>query len=86
MFLIVFDTVFKLFPFLFVTIGFGIVGFIDDYIKLVLKNSKGLKPSYKMIGLLIVSVAYSIILTKVLNIGTDTYIPFLISLRNHISP
>ena len=66
----------KLFPFLFVTIGFGIVGFIDDYIKLVLKNSKGLKPSYKMIGLLIVAVAFTLYLTSVAKIGTDIYIPF----------
>lgn len=31
-------------PMLCLTIGFGIIGFIDDYKKLVLKNTKGLKP------------------------------------------
>ena len=40
-------------PLLFVTIGFGLVGFVDDFKKLVLKNTKGLKPIYKMLGLLI---------------------------------
>ena len=51
------------------------IGFIDDFKKLVLKNTKGLKPSYKMLGLLIISVAYVIYLIYVLKIGTQTYIP-----------
>ena len=37
---------------------------------LVLKNTKGLKPTYKMLGLLIISVAYVIFLVKVINLGT----------------
>lgn len=65
----------RLIPLLVITIGFGIIGFIDDFKKLVLKNTKGLKPSYKMIGLLIISVAYVIFLAQGINIGTDTYIP-----------
>ena len=60
-----------------VSIGFGLVGFIDDFKKLVLKNTEGLKPLYKMIGLLIFSVAFVLYITKVLNIGTETYIPFI---------
>ena len=65
----------NLLPMLLVTIGFGLIGFIDDFKKLVLKNTKGLKPSYKMIGLLIISVAYVIYLAYGLKIGTQTYIP-----------
>jgi phospho-N-acetylmuramoyl-pentapeptide-transferase len=57
--------------------GFGIVGFIDDFKKLVLKNTKGLSPSLKMLGLLIISVVYVLILVKWLNIGTELYIPFI---------
>ena len=64
-------------PLVFVTVGFGIVGFVDDFIKLVLKNTKGLKPAYKMIGLLVVAVAYTLYLSKVLNLGTQTYIPII---------
>ena len=66
----------KLLPILLLTIGFGLIGFIDDFKKLVLKNTKGLKPSYKMLGLLIISVAYVIYLYG-LKIGTETYIPIL---------
>ena len=58
------------------TIGFGIIGLIDDFRKVVLKNTDGLKPKYKMLGLLIVAVAYTIYIIKVLNIGTTIFIPF----------
>jgi phospho-N-acetylmuramoyl-pentapeptide-transferase len=71
------ETVKKILPLVFVTVGFGIVGFVDDFIKLVLKNTKGLKPMYKMIGLLIVAVGYTLYLVKVLNLGTQTYIPII---------
>ena len=67
----------NLLPILMLTIGFGIIGFLDDFKKLVLKNTKGLKPSYKMLGLLIISVAYVIYLVYGLHIGTDTYIPIM---------
>ncbi len=67
----------KLFPILLLTIGFGLIGFIDDFKKLVLKNTKGLKPAYKMLGLLIISVAYVVYLQYGLHIGSETYIPFL---------
>ena len=67
----------KLLPILCLTFGFGIIGFIDDFKKLVLKNTKGLKPSYKMLGLLIISVAYVLFLVKGLSIGTDIFIPII---------
>ena len=71
------DLAHKLLPILVLTIGFGLIGFIDDFKKLVLKNTEGLKPSYKMIGLLVVSVAYVIYLVYGLKIGTETYIPIV---------
>ena len=71
------DVAKNLIPILGLTIGFGVIGFIDDFKKLVLKNTKGLKPSLKMLGLLIISVIYVMYLIKGLNLGTDTYIPIL---------
>ena len=38
----------KILPILFLTLGFGIIGFIDDYIKVVLKRSLGLRAWQKM--------------------------------------
>ena len=67
----------KILPILLVTIGFGLIGIIDDFKKLVMKNTEGLKPSYKMFGLLIIAVAYVVFLVQGLNIGTETYIPIL---------
>lgn len=67
----------KLLPLLLISIGFGMVGFVDDFKKLVLKNTDGLKPKYKMLGLLIIAVIYVLYLVKGLGIGTDTYIPIL---------
>lgn len=67
----------KIIPLLITAVGFGFIGFMDDFKKLVLKNTKGLSPMAKMIGLLIVAVAYALYLTTVLKIGTDIYIPFI---------
>ena len=67
----------KLLPILALTMGFGLIGFIDDFKKLVLKNTEGLKPSFKMLGLLLISVLFVLYLVKGANIGTATYIPIL---------
>lgn len=67
----------KLLPLLLITIGFGMIGFIDDFKKLVLKNTDGLKPRYKMLGLLIIAVVYVLFLVQGLKLGTETYIPIL---------
>lgn len=66
----------NLIPLIAVTIGFGAIGLIDDFKKLIGRNTDGLKPAYKMLGLLIVSVGFTIYLTQILHIGLDTYIPF----------
>ena len=63
-------------PLLAVTVGFGIIGLIDDLKKLLGRNTEGLKQAFKMLGLLIISVGFTLYLTQVLNIGTETYIPF----------
>ena len=71
------EVVKRLIPLLFAAVGFGIVGFIDDFKKMVLKNTEGLKPSYKMLGLLIIAVCFVIYILNVLNIGSDIYIPII---------
>lgn len=59
------------------SIGFGIVGFIDDFKKVVLRNTEGLNPKLKMLGLLIISVIYTMFLVNYTNLGTDIIIPFI---------
>ena len=59
------------------SLGFGIIGFIDDYKKVVLKNTEGLNPKLKMFGLLIISVIYTMFLINYAQIGTDIVIPVI---------
>lgn len=56
-------------------VGFGLIGFIDDYKKLVKKNTEGLSPKLKMLGLFIVSCVFIFFYIKVFNLGTDIIIP-----------
>ena len=62
-------------PILCLSVGFGLVGFVDDFIKLVLKNTEGLKPKYKMLGLLIISVIFVLVMTN--KLGTSIFIPII---------
>ena len=61
------------------TIGFGFIGFMDDYTKVVKKRSLGLTPMQKIIMQLIVSCAFLFFLMKMDN-PADSYkmikIPF----------
>ena len=66
----------RLIPITLATIGFGLIGFIDDYKKVVLRNTDGLKPKAKMAGLLIISILFVIYLENILGLGTDILIPF----------
>ena len=72
-----FDIIKALIPLAVATLGFGIVGLIDDLKKKVFKNTEGLKPLSKLAGLLIFALGYILFITQVLKIGTETYIPFL---------
>ena len=67
----------RLLPMVFVTIGFGLIGFIDDFKKVVLHNTDGLSPRLKMLGLMIIAVAYVVMLVFNFENGTDIYIPFI---------
>lgn len=67
----------RLLPMIFVTIGFGLVGFVDDFKKVILHNTDGLSPKAKMAGLLIISIAYVAMLVFAFKNGTDIYIPFI---------
>lgn len=63
-------------PVLFATLGFGFVGFIDDYIKVVMKRSMGLRPWQKMLGQILITGILCFYLAKVMKLGTDIRIPF----------
>lgn len=63
-------------PVLFVTVGFGLVGFIDDFIKVVMKRSDGLSPMQKMFGQLIIAGIFTYYCMSHEEIGTELILPF----------
>ncbi|HEY3426219.1 MAG TPA: phospho-N-acetylmuramoyl-pentapeptide-transferase [Negativicutes bacterium] len=62
---------------LFVTVGHGVIGFLDDFIKVVLKRSLGLKAKQKLAGQIIMAIALAYFATTYLGRGTDLWIPLL---------
>ncbi len=66
----------KIIPVLFVTVGFGVIGFLDDYIKVVLKRSEGLTPSQKMFGQFLVTGVFAVYMYKFSGISMEMLIPF----------
>ena len=66
----------QIIPVLFVTVGYGVIGFLDDYIKVVLKRSEGLTPSQKMLGQIIVTGVFAVYLYRFSGISMEMIIPF----------
>jgi len=66
----------QIIPVLFVTVGFGVIGFLDDYIKIVLKRSEGLTPSQKMFGQIIVTGVFAVYMYKFSGISMEMIVPF----------
>ena len=66
----------KIIPILFVTVGFGIVGFLDDYIKVVLRRSGGLTPGQKMAGQLVITGIFAWYMAERSEVGLQMLIPF----------
>ena len=66
----------KIIPILFVTVGFGIVGFLDDYIKVVLRRSEGLTPGQKMAGQLVITGIFAWYMAERSEVGLQMLIPF----------
>lgn len=61
---------------LFVTVSFGLIGFTDDYIKIVKKRSLGLTALQKIICQLIVTCIFAYLLKFYLGMNTGIMIPF----------
>ena len=63
---------------LFVTIGFGLIGFIDDYIIVVKKNNQGLTSKQKFLAQIIIAVIFFVLsdVFHLINFTTNLHIPF----------
>ena len=63
------------------TVGSGVVGFTDDYLKLTRKNSKGLSPRAKLLGQLLVAFIVAVALYNLPKFSTEIAFPFIKTLR-----
>jgi phospho-N-acetylmuramoyl-pentapeptide-transferase len=66
---------------LFATVGAGLVGFADDYLKLTRKNSKGLRPRTKLLGQFAVAFVVAVALYYLPRFSTELGIPFVKNFR-----
>ena len=66
----------QIIPVLFVTAGFGIIGFLDDYIKIMLHRSEGLTPPQKMLGQFLVTGIFVFYLYNLKGGDMGMLIPF----------
>ena len=66
----------EIIPVLMMTVGFALVGFIDDYIKVVLKRAMGLRAWEKLSLQFVVTVGFAFYMTKIAGVGLDIIIPF----------
>ncbi|MCD8010993.1 MAG: phospho-N-acetylmuramoyl-pentapeptide-transferase [Lachnospiraceae bacterium] len=67
----------RIVPVLFMTVGFGVIGFLDDYLKIVMKRSEGLNPKQKMALQIVLTAIFCVYLMKFSGMGTVIHVPFL---------
>ena len=66
----------KIVTILFVTVAFGVIGFFDDYLKVVLKRSDGLLAWQKMLLEILVTAVFAVWLYRFSDIPLTMLVPF----------
>ena len=66
----------KIIPVLFLTVGFGLIGFLDDYLKVGMKRSDGLFPKQKMALQIVVTAIFAYYVVRIAKIPLTMLIPF----------
>jgi len=66
----------KIVPVLFTTLGFGIIGFLDDYVKVIKKRNLGLTSIQKLAGQFLVTAIFAYYLLNYTDVGIGMLIPF----------
>lgn len=67
----------KIIPILFLTLGFGLIGFLDDYLKVVLRRSDGLLPGQKLVCQIVVTAVFAFYMIRFTDVPLAMKIPFL---------
>ncbi|OFZ31536.1 MAG: phospho-N-acetylmuramoyl-pentapeptide-transferase [Bdellovibrionales bacterium RIFCSPHIGHO2_01_FULL_40_29] len=63
-----------------ITWGFGLIGYLDDYLKVSKKNSKGLSGKVRLVGEFFIAIATLAVLIQYYNLSTVISVPFVKSL------
>ena len=71
---------------LFIFLGFGLLGFLDDFIKVVLRRSMGLRAREKLAGQIILGLTLGFLCIWLLRRGTVVEIPKLVSRLRLVFP
>lgn len=71
-------------PVAFATLGFGLIGFMDDYIKVVKKRNLGLTEIQKLAGQMIITGIFLYYMLNYTDVGTGILIPFTGGIENGI--
>ena len=58
------------------TLGYGLIGFIDDFLKIALKRPLGLRAREKLVGQILIAAVLAMLAVSTLGRGTDIVIPF----------
>ena len=66
----------KIAPILFMTVGFGVIGFLDDYLKVVLRRSDGLLAWQKMLCQIVVTTVFAVYMGCYSDVPLTMLIPF----------
>ncbi len=71
-----------------VTVGFGIIGFCDDYLKLVVGNSRGLTARWKYLWQSVLGLLAAVLLYRTAQVPaeTDFFVPFVKSVSVPLGP
>ena len=66
----------KIVPILFMTVGFGVIGFLDDYLKVVLRRSDRLLAWQKMLCQIVVTTVFAVYMGCYSDVPLTMLIPF----------
>ena len=69
-------------PVAFATLGFGVIGFMDDYIKVVKKRNLGLTEIQKLSGQILVTGIFLYYVMNFTNVSTEILVPFTGGIAN----
>ncbi len=67
----------RIVPILFLMLGFGLIGFLDDYIKVVLKRSMGLRAWQKFALQIVVTGVFAFYLLRYTDVSLAMKVPFV---------